>query len=296
MTVTQNQIQYSHDESLEFPFLPPFPKDVPIAPLLRISLKKLLAHDSTEEDNLFRACRELGFFYLDVGSAADDETIDGKLLLKDVDSLFDLSEGIFKLPTKEKQSYDFNDKHSYFGYKGVGDGIIDKEGNPDRNEFWNVSKNDILGISDPIPNPEVLRKEENRALAKSYILRSHAVVTLILRILNDRLGLPEGTLQKHHRLNAISGDQVRWVRFPPQKMDEKQIAFGEHTDFGTLTLLFNRLGGLQIRLPGETEWDYVKPLKGHCVVNIGDALVKFTAGVLRSNVSHFMILDQKEGS
>lgn len=28
----------------------------------------------------------------------------------------------------------------------------------------------------------------------------------------------------------------------------------------------------------------MKPLKGHCVVNLGDAMVKFTAGILRSNI------------
>jgi len=29
---------------------------------------------------------------------------------------------------------------------------------------------------------------------------------------------------------------------------------------------------------------YVKPLKGHCIVNLGDAMVKFTNGLLRSNI------------
>jgi len=55
-------------------------------------------------------------------------------------------------------------------------------------------------------------------------------------------------------------------------------------DFGTLTLLHNRLGGLQVLPPNSTTWSYVKPLKKHCIVNLGDALVKFTAGVLRSNI------------
>lgn len=31
-------------------------------------------------------------------------------------------------------------------------------------------------------------------------------------------------------------------------------------------------------------WQYVRPLKGHCIVNLGDAMVKFTRGVLRSNI------------
>lgn len=94
----------------------------------------------------------------------------------------------------------------------------------------------------------------------------------------------KGTLQSLHRLDAISGDQVRWVRSPPQPPDDRQTALGEHTDYGSVTILFNRLGGLQVLPPNQDTWAYVKPLKGHCIVNLGDAMVKFTAGVLRSNI------------
>jgi isopenicillin N synthase-like dioxygenase len=33
----------------------------------------------------------------------------------------------------------------------------------------------------------------------------------------------------------------------------------------------------------EEGWAYVHPLPGHAIINLGDALVKFTAGILRSN-------------
>ena len=37
--------------------------------------------------------------------------------------------------------------------------------------------------------------------------------------------------------------------------------------------------------PGEgTEWFYVRPLAGHAIINLGDAMVKFTNGLLRSNI------------
>lgn len=54
------------EASLDLFELPPFPEDVPIAPLLRISLTKL-AYGSEEEINkLWKACCDLGFFYLDL--------------------------------------------------------------------------------------------------------------------------------------------------------------------------------------------------------------------------------------
>jgi isopenicillin N synthase-like dioxygenase len=92
------------------------------------------------------------------------------------------------------------------------------------------------------------------------------------------------------------------VKAPPQDQSLKGVALGEHTDFGSVTVLFNRLGGLQVRLPSYIDaipplevtavddpltkdgWTYVRPLPGHCIVNLGDALVKFSDGRLRSNI------------
>lgn len=48
--------------------------------------------------------------------------------------------------------------------------------------------------------------------------------------------------------------------------------------------VFNWLGGLQIRRPDTNQWVYVRPVPGSPIVNLGDAMVAFTAGILRSNV------------
>jgi hypothetical protein len=132
-----------------FPDLPTFPDNVPTAPLLRISLQKLLSHDEEEQNRCWQACCELGFFYLDVrttsthtdgnGNNATNETaIDGDALLQDVDRLFEVMQALFNLNVAEKIKYDFKEKGSYFGYKGYGEGIVDKQGTRDRNEFYNV--------------------------------------------------------------------------------------------------------------------------------------------------------------
>jgi len=72
---------------------------------------------------------------------------------------------------------------------------------------------------------------------------------------------------------------------------------GKHTDFGSLTILFNRLGGLQILPPSSPqEWTFVKPLNGHCIINLGDALVKFTGGILRSNIHRVVAPPGEQGT
>lgn len=114
---------------------------------------------------------------------------------------------------------------------------------------------------------------------------AYSIVSLVLTLLNEFLQLPEGLLASLHRLDACSGDQVRFIKAPPQPEDDAQIALGEHTDFGSVTVLFNRLGGLQVLPPGkDAEWCYVKPLPGHAIINLGDAMAKFTNGLLRSNI------------
>ena len=120
---------------------------------------------------------------------------------------------------------------------------------------------------------------------------AHSIAQLILAKLNKCLSLPEGALASHHRIKEISGDQVRFCRSPPQKLDQQDISLGAHSDFGSVTILSNRLGGLQVYPPpGATDdegnpmtgWRYVKPLPGHFIVNLGDAMVKLTGGLLKS--------------
>lgn len=107
---------------------------------------------------------------------------------------------------------------------------------------------------------------------------------LLLSQLNTHLQLPADTLANIHRMLQPSGDHVRFTHVPPQPFDELVAKRGEHTDFGSLTILFNWLGGLQIRHPDSNDWVYVRPVPGSPIVNLGDAMVTFTAGILRSNI------------
>ncbi|KAH5614227.1 hypothetical protein HBI26_009650 [Parastagonospora nodorum] len=282
--------------------LPPFPDNVPTAPLLRISLEKLLRHDPDEEERCWKACCELGFFYLDMRTS-NGQSIDGEALLQDADRLFDVMKDFYDLDVVEKVKYDFKEQGSYFGYKGYGEGIIDKQGTRDKNEFYNISKDDILALSPPLPCPPILTP--HRHLYASYTRSSHALCALILSLLSSRLP-SHPDLPSLHALTAHSGDQIRFVKAPAQDHSLAGVALGEHTDFGSVTVLFNRLGGLQVKLPDGVEpvppasttpaptaiendlckngWTYIRPLPEHAIINLGDALVKFSKGILRSNV------------
>ena len=128
----QSQIDQK-DIPNSFPGIPAFPDDVSTAPLLRLSSAKLLAGDDTEQERLFQASTDIGFFYLDLSDAKL-----GLSLLGDADNLFEVGKKLFELSLEEKNQYDFSGQNSYFGYKAQGAMVVDKQGNPDRNEFYNV--------------------------------------------------------------------------------------------------------------------------------------------------------------
>jgi len=130
-TQTFIEVEAATASAQTFHNLPPFPEDVPTAPLLRLSLAKLLEHDKAEVNRFVRACEDLGFFYLDLSGPGDG-------LLSYADALFQVGEQLFDLPLEEKKQYNFMHKNSYAGYKGYGANVVDKNGNLDRNEFYNV--------------------------------------------------------------------------------------------------------------------------------------------------------------
>ena len=90
---------------------PPFPNNVPVADLPRVSLGKLIANDDAESEQLFRACRETGFFLVDLRHSCEGET-----MLKDAELAFDLNEKIYEIDQGELMKHAFKPPGSLFGY------------------------------------------------------------------------------------------------------------------------------------------------------------------------------------
>lgn len=186
--------------------------------------------------------------------------------------LFELAPSVFTLPLSEKMKYDMGTTGYYFGYKPTGSQYVDANGKPDSQEYYNISKDDLLGVSrDKRGHPTVIY-EQWRNL-EEFATSSHNVATTILRGLGQSLGLDPELLPSLHKIDRASGDHAR-ITWTPATAEKDEITFGGHTDFGSVTLLFNQLGGLQVIQPECTEWSYVKPVPGCAIVNFGDSIVK----------------------
>ena len=75
-----------------------------------------------------------------------------------------------------------------------------------------------------------------------FIKKSVEVNDTLLRVFNDLLGLPEGTLAEKHRLDEYSGSESRVIKSPPRPggIDEAKAALAAHTDFGSLVSIDRR--------------------------------------------------------
>ncbi|KAK0251932.1 hypothetical protein LTS09_012949 [Friedmanniomyces endolithicus] len=296
---------------------PPFPDDpqFPSVNLETISLKALESNDPTERERAFQAFKGRGFVYLELAGTDNGDTI-----LHGADEVARAAEQTFALPLEEKLRYKPGNRE-LFGYKNVGATNADKAGTPDTAEFFNVSKNDMIVPDSEMRRawPSVVM--EHKPLFAKYCRASHATGLLIMDLLADKLGVPREEIRQRHRIEDHAGDHIRFTRGPPRKTAEMpEIQTPSHTDFGTyvaclplpllnpchsqvcsadrqicnsITILMNWLGGLQVwstssrhagplepDVPGE--WLWVKPRRGCAIVNLGDAAVKFTNGVLCS--------------
>lgn len=87
---------------------PPFPGDVPIAQLSRISLKKLLSDDEPESEALYKSCQLSGFFLLDLTA-----TLEGEEILRDITEAFEMAETLFSMDLKEKMKFSLRPGKAY---------------------------------------------------------------------------------------------------------------------------------------------------------------------------------------
>ncbi|KAG6906669.1 hypothetical protein DXG01_012697 [Tephrocybe rancida] len=256
---------------------PQFPENIPTHPLLIIDFDLLKRGDEAEIDRLWEASTKLGFWYLK-NHGVDDE----------VTGMFDMGAKTMSLPIEEKMKFEQGNEGMSFGYKSAGANAVDASGKKDAVEFINVAKDDALAWPGQVHRsypPSVNDRMESTVTP--FIRKSVEVNNLLLGVLNAKLGLPAGTLLEKHRIEEPSGSESRVTRTPPVRSTSIDPAIGSHTDFGSLSFLHNRLGGLQVLVPGIDTWQYVKrltiapqPIKGHAICNVGDALSIFSGGIL----------------
>ncbi|KAF2794307.1 oxidoreductase [Melanomma pulvis-pyrius CBS 109.77] len=265
-----------------FRYIPPFPDDVPTTPMHVISLQRLRSADTTASKEVMNACQELGFFLLDLRGDELGETVIGE-----VDALFEVGQKILNLPDDVKEKYLNDAPKSFLGFKPRGQAKTETN-EPDRFEWFNLGQDGLLGNTNPQPLPPLINS--HNSLFTSFLQHGQTIVSTIASTLATQLGLPADTFTALQAPHKPSGTVIRIIKaFASPDVKDLRTSMIHHTDFGTITLLANVLGGLQILAPGklptdDAAWSWVKPQPGCLIVNLGDAMVQWSGGLLRSNV------------
>ncbi|KAI0096346.1 Clavaminate synthase-like protein [Nemania sp. FL0031] len=265
-----------------FENIPPFPDDVPTAPMPTISFGSLRQRDDQVEKDVLKACKEVGFFLLDLRG---DEL--GTKLVHEIDQLFHMCQETMNLPDDIKEKHQIDITKSLLGFKPLGQAKTEKD-EPDRYEMFNMSQDGLMATVELQSLPESLYPRLPMIIS---FLRHCQDITAILNVaLARQLGLPESTFTDLQSPTKESGTVLRLLKsYASPEAEDLRTSLIHHTDFGTITLLANVVGGLQILKPDgspldESAWTWARPQPGCLIVNLGDAMTQWTGGILRSNM------------
>uniref|UniRef100_A0A665X2D2 Si:dkey-10o6.2 n=1 Tax=Echeneis naucrates TaxID=173247 RepID=A0A665X2D2_ECHNA len=115
----------------------------------------------------------------------------------------------------------------------------------------------------------------------NFFLRCKELSLRVLRVMAHSLGLdPEVFLSAHQFIGTdVNGTTLRSLYYPPvnsEKAKEGQLRCGEHSDYGSITLLFQNSKGLQVRRRSG-EFITAPSIPGAVLVNIADLMQRWTS-------------------
>jgi isopenicillin N synthase-like dioxygenase len=216
-----------------------------------------------------RACRDVGFFYV------RNHGVPEKLL----SGIFEQSRDFFALPVADKNALSISRSRHNRGYVGISSERLNRK-EADFKEAFNI------GFDLAATDPEVLANKPFRGVnlwPQSAYFRDtvlayfnqawrlgcdlHAAIAADLDLapgfFDDKFNRPMATL--------------RLLHYPPREAATQPApGAGEHTDYGSITLLLtDDAGGLDVRRRDGT-WVHAPPIPGAFVCNIGDCLMRWS--------------------
>ena len=212
---------------------------------------------------IYDAFTTIGFVYIKNHGIPESE----------ITRLLTTGERFFKLPSEEKNK--FARKPNNHGYVAAGVELVDPNTPSDFKEAFDISEpfnNDI-----PWPHGQCSDFQPN---VSSFFHSCEKLSLRILDLIALGLKLEDRRLlrQTHSKFGSIENrTTLRLLYYPVMtELKKGQIRLGEHTDYGTITLLFqDQIGGLQV-VSQKEGFIPATPIEGTILVNIGDLLQRWT--------------------
>ncbi|OCQ91357.1 2OG-Fe(II) oxygenase [Nostoc sp. MBR 210] len=240
-----------------------------------IDLSALINRDSQAQNavvkQIYQACNEVGFMYL------QNHGISKELIAE----VFNYSQHIFNLPLEVKQQIAWQNEFSNTGYVGKERERLNSNQPGDLKEAFNFSK---VEVAFPINGMTLANDPCIIAFYKACTELTNKVLTTFAL----GLGVPEDFFTvRHNRQNHT----LRLLHYPPiQELPKPgQVRAGEHSDYGSITLLFqDDVGGLEVQTK-TGEWITAPTIPDTVIVNTGDLMQRWTNDVFCSTKHRVMI-------
>ncbi|CAG8491603.1 13889_t:CDS:2 [Gigaspora margarita] len=132
--------------------------------------------------------------------------------------------------------------------------------------------------------------EKNLITLESFMKSCHRLCMKILQAFAIALEISETEGGKHwfekkHRYEAKSGTTLRILHYPAMnQVNPEDIRAGSHSDYGSVTILFQKdIAGLEV-LSADMNWISVPVFPDCILINIGDLLEFWTQGLFKSTI------------
>ncbi|XP_068595837.1 uncharacterized protein [Brachionichthys hirsutus] len=192
---------------------------------------------------------------------------------KEMNRVLDVSQEFFQLPDELKRPFSWTiiDNCSH-GWVFPEEERLNPLRPPDLKESFNIGR-----FQPDIEWPPV---SEFREILTSFFHRSKELGLRVLTVMAHSLDLdPEVFLSAHRFVGTNKNLSVlRTLYYPPvnrESVNEHQLRCGEHSDFGTISLLFQNNEGLQVRARSG-EYIDVPVTPGAILINIADLMQRWT--------------------
>ncbi|KAL7093671.1 hypothetical protein ACP275_11G053400 [Erythranthe tilingii] len=235
---------------------------------------------------LKKACLESGFFYV-INHGIDEEFMD---------EVFDQSKRFFDLPVEEKMKLLRNEKNR--GYTPLFDQSLDpvNQINGDYKEGFYIGievPEDDSDAEKPFYSPNLWPSVDIlpgwRESMEKYHREALEVARAVSRLIALALDLNSDFFDQYKMLGKPTA-AIKLLHYQDRTSEPAKGIFGAgaHSDFGLITLLATDDNyGLQICRDKDAKpriWEYVPPLKGAFIVNLGDMLERWSNCIFRSTL------------
>lgn len=208
----------------------------------------------------------------------------------EVQRVMSVSREFFSLSEQQKSVYSrgrYHDNHNH-GWVSMETERLNPGRPGDLKESFNTT---LLSPSIPWPTGGAL--SDFQQCKSSFFSRCSALGLRVLRLMALSLDLDEDTFVKEHQKIGDKGNSstLRSLFYPPVdpvQAKPGQLRCGEHSDYGSITLLFQSSPGIQVRSVSG-EFLEVPLVPGAVLVNIADLMQRWTSDVFISAVHRVLL-------